>query len=164
MPKILMNVRLFTFALAVAVSDSLSAQVSHSHLSTIQSVHGSGEIVAFDATSGRYFVTNPVSHELDVFVASATGELSFLASIPLAGAPNSVAAFQGLVACAVEGATAQDHGQVQFFDAVSGAPNGRSVTVGSLPDMLAFTPDGCKVLTANEGEADAATGLRNQWH
>ena len=117
--------------------------------------------VAFDSASGRYFVTNPQSNELDVYVASATGGLSHVVSIALAGAPNSVAVHSGLVAVAVEGATPQDFGSVQFFDAATGLANGAAVTVGALPDMVAFTPNGQKVLTANEGEADFATGLIN---
>ena len=67
----------------------------------------------------------------------------------------------GLVAVAVEGATGQSPGAVQFFDAATGAANGPAVTVGAMPDMLAFTPNGLQVLTANEGEADLATGLIN---
>ncbi|MFN3242215.1 MAG: choice-of-anchor I family protein [Planctomycetota bacterium] len=156
-----MTIRILALAAALAATASLSAQISHTHLSTIQSTNQEGEIVAYDAGSGRYFVTNPGSDELDVFTSSATGQLSLIGSIPLAGAPNSVAVYNGLVAVAVEGPTKQDLGQVQFFDAATGAVSGASVTVGPLPDMLAFTPDGSKVLTANEGEADEATGLNN---
>lgn len=148
-------------AVALATAASLTAQVSHTHLSTIQSTNQEGEIVAFDPQSGRYFVTNPVSNELDVFTASATGGLSLVTSIALAGAPNSVAIKNGLVAVAVEGLTKQDLGSVQFFDAATGMQNGAIVTVGALPDMIAFTPNGLSVLTANEGEADEATGLIN---
>ncbi|MFK7742746.1 MAG: choice-of-anchor I family protein [Planctomycetota bacterium] len=151
---------------AVAVAAPLRAQSSttslrHSHLSTVQSSNAAGEIVGFDPASGRYFVTNPESMALDVFVASPTGDLSYVASVPLAGGPNSVAVHSGLVAVAVEGATKQDLGVVQFFDAATLAASGASVTVGALPDMVIFTPSGDKVLTANEGEADEATGLVN---
>lgn len=148
-------------AAALAATASLSAQISHTHLSTVQSANQEGEIVAYDAGTGRYFVTNPGSDELDIFTSSATGQLSLIGSIPLAGAPNSVAVHSGLVAVAVEGPTKQDLGQVQFFDAATGTVSGAAVTVGALPDMVAFTPDGTKVLTANEGEADEPTGLNN---
>jgi len=156
-----MAIRTLAIAATLAATASLSAQISHTHLSTIQSGNQEGEIVAFDAGTGRYFVTNPGSDEVDIFTSSATGALSYVSSIALAGAPNSVAVYNGLVAVAVEGPTKQDLGQVQFFDAATGAPSGAAVTVGALPDMLAFTPDGTKVLTANEGEADEATGLNN---
>lgn len=154
-----MNIRFPIVALAAAAS--LSAQVTHTHLSTIQSANQAGEICAFDSTTGRCFVTNPDSAALDVYAASATGALSYVTTIALSGQPNSVAAHDGLVAVAVEGATGQDPGAVQFFDAATGAANGPAVVVGAMPDMLAFTPDGSKVLTANEGEADQATGLIN---
>ncbi len=41
----------------------------------------------------------------------------------------------------------------KFFDAKTQAKLNQ-VNVGSLPDMVTFTPDGTKVLTANEGEPD----------
>jgi hypothetical protein len=153
-----MFLRTATFALATA---SLTAQLSHTHLSTIQSTNNAGEIVAFDSATGRYFVTNAAASSLDVYAASATGGLSPVMTIALSGPPNSVAAKNGLVAVAVEGATGQAPGAVQFFDAATGAANGPAVTVGAMPDMLAFTPNGLKVLTANEGEVDLATGLIN---
>ena len=156
-----MNIRITASIAILAATTSLSAQITHTHLGTIQTANQEGEIVAFDSASGRYFVTNPASDEIDVFTASATGSLAHVMSIPLAGAPNSVAVHNGLVAVAVEGPTKQDSGQVQFFQAATGVANGLAVTVGALPDMVAFTPNGQKVLTANEGEADEATGLNN---
>ncbi|MBE9197409.1 choice-of-anchor I family protein, partial [Synechocystis sp. LEGE 06083] len=45
----------------------------------------------------------------------------------------------------------QEAGQVQFFDTATGNFLGK-VLVGFLPDMVTFSPDGTKVLTANEGE------------
>ncbi|MEZ6037024.1 MAG: choice-of-anchor I family protein [Planctomycetota bacterium] len=153
--------KMLTAAVALAATTSLSAQISHTHLSSIQSANQAGEICAFDPGSGRCFVTNPDSSALDVFATSPSGSLSYVMSIALSGQPNSVAVKNGLVAVAVEGATGQDLGAVQFFDAATGAASGPAVTVGAMPDMVAFTPDGTRVLTANEGEADMATGLIN---
>ena len=62
-----------TVAVALAAAVPLTAQISHSHLASIQSANQRGEIVAFDASSGRCFVTNPVSAALDVYAASASG-------------------------------------------------------------------------------------------
>ncbi len=154
-----MTIRISTVALVATAS--LGAQVSHTHLATIQSANAAGEIGAFDAASGRFFVTNPGNASLNVFAMSATGGLTFVTSIALTGHPNSVAVKNGLVAVAVEGVTGQAPGAVQFFDAATAAANGPAVTIGAMPDMIAFTPDGLKVLTANEGEADLATGLIN---
>ncbi|NJL21155.1 MAG: hypothetical protein HC895_10560 [Leptolyngbyaceae cyanobacterium SM1_3_5] len=72
--------------------------------------------------------------------------------------PNSVAVKNGVVAVAyaIEDMTteAQQPGRVSFYSAANGAFL-NSVEVGFLPDMLTFTPDGTKVLTANEGEPNS---------
>lgn len=145
--------------LAAAAASSLSAQITHQHVASASGVNSEGEIVAYDAGSGNFFVTNPDTDSLDVFSYSA-GVLTLHSSILLTGAPNSVDVYSGLVAVAVEGATKQDLGRVEFFDAATFASSA-SVVVGALPDMLTFTPDGTKVIVANEGEADEATGLVN---
>ena len=54
------------------------------------------------------------------------------------------------MAAAVQADPKQDPGKVVFFDTDGGFLN--QVTVGALPDMLIFTPDGSNVLVANEGE------------
>jgi len=156
-----MNIRILgtTALLAAAAASSLSAQITHQHVASATGVNGQGEIVAYDPDSGNFFVTNPGTDSLDVFGYSA-GVLTRTSSILLTGAPNSVDVYNGLVAVAVEGATKQDLGRVQFFDAATFAQS-PSVTVGALPDMLTFTPDGTKVIVANEGEADEVTGLIN---
>jgi DNA-binding beta-propeller fold protein YncE len=62
---------------------------------------------------------------------------------------NSVAIKNGIVA--MEASQITNKGSVVFFNT-----NGvfeSQVTVGTLPDMLTFTPDGNRVLVANEGEA-----------
>jgi hypothetical protein len=51
---------------------------------------------------------------------------------------------------AVEAAVKTDPGVVVFFD--SGQQHLRTVVVGSLPDMVTFSPDGRWLLCANEGE------------
>lgn len=154
-----MRIRFAVFAACAAAP--LAAQISHTHLGTFPSANLSGEIAAFDPASNRFFVTNSASQSLSVYQMSATGSTVFVQSIPLGGLPNSVAVKNGLVAAAVEGANGQADGFVKFFDAATGAANGTAVTVGAMPDMIVFTPDGSKVLTANEGEADTATGLIN---
>jgi predicted extracellular nuclease len=66
---------------------------------------------------------------------------------------NSVAVSNGLVAIAVEATNKTDPGKVVFFKADGTFQN--AVTVGALPDMLTFSPDGKKVLVANEGEPNS---------
>lgn len=63
--------------------------------------------------------------------------------------PTSVAVSRGLVAVSVPAAVRTDPGAVHFF--LHGREVGR-VAVGSLPDMLTFTPDGRLLVVANEGE------------
>jgi hypothetical protein len=62
-----------------------------------------------------------------------------------------------LLAAAVEAVVPQDPGKAVFFNTSGDFIN--SVTVGSLPDMLTFTPDGDRVLVANEGEPNNAYQL-----
>jgi DNA-binding beta-propeller fold protein YncE len=64
---------------------------------------------------------------------------------------NSVDAHNGVVAVAIEAAPKTSPGTVAFFRATT-LELISSVTVGALPDMLAFTPNGDEVVVANEGE------------
>ena len=69
--------------------------------------------------------------------------------------PNSVAIHDGKLAASYaiinKVSRAQKPGRVTFYHSSSGSVL-TSVTVGSLPDMIVFTQDGKKLLTANEGE------------
>ena len=65
-----------------------------------------------------------------------------------------MAIHKGIVAVAVENAVKTDPGFVKFFD-TNGTPLS-TVTVGALPDMVIFTPNGRRLLIANEGEPNDA--------
>jgi 2',3'-cyclic-nucleotide 2'-phosphodiesterase (5'-nucleotidase family) len=108
------------------------------------------EIVAHDPTSQRLFVTSSFSDTIEILDVSNPTNPTAAGSISLGGSPNSVAVYDGTVAVAVEADPAQDPGTVEFYD-TSGSSLG-SVTVGALPDMVTFTPNGEYVLVANEGE------------
>ncbi len=69
-------------------------------------------------------------------------------------AANSVTARGGVIAVAVEATVKTDPGRVVFLNA-DGTLRAPPVTVGALPDMLTFTPDGQFVVVANEGEPSA---------
>jgi predicted extracellular nuclease len=129
----------------------------------ITSANGA-EIPAFDPGSDRLFVV--AGSTVDIYTVSNTGSLNAAGSLA-AGItapsgtellPNSVAVKNGIVAVAYairETATGvQQIGRVGFFNAATGAFL-NSVAVGALPDMLTFTPDGTKVLVANEGEPNS---------
>lgn len=66
---------------------------------------------------------------------------------------NSLAIYDDLLAVAVQNKNKQDNGVVLFYRIDSDKPQLlKAVQVGALPDMVTFTPDGKKVLVANEGE------------
>ena len=111
------------------------------------------EIAAYDAATRRIFAINPTESRLDVLDVSnpALPELEF--TIALIGRPNSVAVKNGVVAVAVENAPKTSPGWVQFFDVNGNLLN--TVTVGALPDMVTFTPNGRRLLVANEGEPNS---------
>lgn len=112
------------------------------------------EIPAYDVQSNRLFVVKATDAEIDVIDISNPNNptLDFTIDVSPHGAgANSVAVNEnGIVAVAVEDDPKQKAGSVVFYNR-----NGNflsKVRVGSLPDMLTFTPDGTKVLVANEGE------------
>ena len=111
------------------------------------------EIAAFDPLGQNIFVTNNAANRIDVLSASDPTNPTLNCSIdlnPFGVGVNSVAFHDGLLAVAVENAIAQEPGRVIFFDPLGGFLN--SVVVGAIPDMVTFTPDGTKILVANEGE------------
>ncbi|MGD1927570.1 MAG: choice-of-anchor I family protein [Leptolyngbyaceae cyanobacterium] len=116
---------------------------------------GAAEINAYDPGSQRLFVVNSNSVTIDILDLSDPTNPTKIGEIDAtefgAGA-NSVAVNDGIVAVAIENEVVTDNGEVVFFDA-DGEFLGE-VEVGALPDMVTFTPDGTKVLVANEGEPD----------
>lgn len=116
---------------------------------------GSVEIVAFDPVSRRAFTVNGVNNSFDIVDLSTPGTPTLVQRITIAnGSPNSVAVSNGRVAVAIQDSVTQNPGRVDFYS-TAGALLG-SATVGALPDMVTFTPDGRYALTANEGEPNAA--------
>ncbi|GCL50248.1 protein of unknown function DUF1555 [Microcystis aeruginosa NIES-3804] len=114
------------------------------------------EIPAYDPASRRLFVTGP-NNRLDIADISNPASPIRLPSIdlsPYGAGVNSVAIKNGIVAVAMEASTITNNGSVVFFNTNGVFQN--QVTVGALPDMLTFTPDGNRVLVANEGEARGA--------
>lgn len=118
---------------------------------------GAAEIPAFDPLSKRIFVVNGADKAIDILDMSNPDKLSKLGALELAtwgkGA-NSVAVKNGIVAVAVENEDKQAPGKAVFFDTEGNFI--ASVTVGALPDMIKFSPDGKYVLVANEGEPNDA--------
>lgn len=117
---------------------------------------GGAEIVAHDPETQRIFVINAKAARVDVLDVQTPSTPTLLFSIdvaPYGAGVNSVAVNNGVVVAAVENAVKQENGKAVFFK-VDGTFLSQ-VTVGALPDMITFTPDGNYVLTANEGEPNA---------
>jgi secreted PhoX family phosphatase len=125
-------------------------QLRLSHRTSLENAYS--EISAYDEVNQRIYSTNSEDNGLLVSSFANTYELDSIDFIDLSafGEPTSVAVHNGIVAVSIPGQNAQDNGQVLFFDDAFNLLN--SVTVGVLPDMLTFTPDGSKVVVANEGE------------
>ena len=111
------------------------------------------EIAAYDSATRRIFAINPTELRLDVLDVSNPALPELVFTVALAGRPNGVAIKDGVVAVAVENAPKTSPGWVQFFDVGGNLLN--TVTVGALPDMLVFTPNGRRLLVANEGEPNS---------
>lgn len=121
---------------------------------------GAAEISAHDPATQRLFVVNGGQTRIDVLDIQDPSQPTRVASIdvtPYGTNVNSVAFHDGVLAAAIENKNpstgAHLPGQAAFFDAW-GNLLGR-VTVGALPDMITFSPDGMKALTANEGEPNS---------
>ncbi len=120
----------------------------------------SAEITAYDPLSKRLFVINGALGSVDVLDISnpaapkqiaTVGKTAFGAG---AGGVNSVAVYNGVVALAVEADPKTSPGRIVFLRADNLGVVGNA-TVGALPDMVVFTPDGRHLLVANEGEPNS---------
>ena len=109
------------------------------------------EIAAYDPASRRLFSVSAGTSQVNVLDVRNPAAPALVGAIVPPGQPNSAAVSNGVVAVAVQGAVKTDPGFVQFYSATTLALLSQ-VTVGSLPDMVTFTPDGKYALVANEGE------------
>ncbi|MBK6341340.1 MAG: choice-of-anchor I family protein [Flavobacteriales bacterium] len=144
-------------AIGLLASVSLAqAQVSISHLGTYATGSyntSAAEIVSFDPVSDRIFFVNAQLNQVVALNASNPASLTLAFTIDMAtygAVANSLCVVLGGIAVAAEASPKTDPGKVVFFDA-----NGTflsQVTVGAQPDHVSVTPNGQKVLVANEGE------------
>jgi hypothetical protein len=115
------------------------------------------EIAAFDSKTKRVFVTNSADDSLDVLDASNPSSPTKIRSLdltPFGGDPTSVDVDRGRVAVAVVATPKTLPGKVVFFETRGTNQLLGSVQVGALPDMVTFTPNGRRLLVANEGEPE----------
>ena len=112
------------------------------------------EIVAHDPREQRLFVINAAQSSIDVLDIANPAQPVLVETLSEDGGDaNSVAVHDGLVAVAFAADPKTDPGKVVFYDSRT-LEKLTEVTVGALPDMLTFTPNGNAVLVANEGETD----------
>ena len=114
------------------------------------------EISAYCEKTKRLFtVNNSGTNQIDVIDLSDPTKPAKIGKIdltPYEGASNSVSVFNGKLAVALESTTnKQGNGKVVIFN-TSDYSLIKQVTVGALPDMITFSPDGKFIMTANEGE------------
>ena len=141
------------------------------------------EIVQFHKASNSAFAVNAAENRIEVIslvnlpVAAVGNGITddSLSSVPFTfpgsvnvkdsngndvsmalGEANSIAIHGDLLAIAVAAPVKTDNGAVLFYtlNANGSGTFVKAVAVGALPDMLTFTPDGSRVLVANEGEPD----------
>jgi DNA-binding beta-propeller fold protein YncE len=119
---------------------------------------GAAEITAFDPSTNRLFaVNNGTENKIDVIDISNPSSISVIKSIsmlPYGGYVNSVAVSNGKLAAAIESTDKQAAGKIVVFNTSTYAVI-KTITVGALPDMVTFSPDGNYILSANEGEPSA---------
>ncbi len=141
-----------------AAAAGLAQNITLSHLTTYNTGvfdEGASEIVTYDPGSQQLFFTNADDNSIGILDFSTPNSLSLSGNIdldPYGDGVNSVAAYNGVIAVAVQADAVDDPGVVVFFE-----DDGTyivDVEVGVLPDALAFSPDGNYVVVANEGEPD----------
>ncbi len=146
----------------MSLSTTPNGDLSIAHVASL--TLAGAEIAAFDKATDRLFVTS--NGGLQVVDLSNPAAPALLATLNFTAAPygfdtsdvTSVAVANGIVAVALPDADKTQNGQVLLLDAATNALLG-SVEVGALPDSLTFTPDGTKILVANEGEYTASGGV-----
>ncbi|REL31660.1 choice-of-anchor I family protein [Thalassotalea euphylliae] len=141
-----------------------------------ESPEGAAEIVQYHQASGMIYAINSSSDTATVelldlndadpaaLTADAEGvinntNLTIVTTLSLSentpGDANSISISQSLnlLAVAMAADEVDKNGYIAFYD-ISGAAHNfiKNVEVGVLPDMVTFTPDGSKVVVANEGE------------
>jgi DNA-binding beta-propeller fold protein YncE len=142
------------------------------------------EIVQFHQTSNSAFAVNSAKNQIEVInltnlpttevgnpvidksLSSTT--FAYLDEVNVAldnnlietitlGAANSIAIFENTLAIAIEATDKTQNGAVLFYQLDNQGVGTfiKAVKVGALPDMVTFSPDGEKVLVANEGEPNS---------
>jgi len=136
--------------------DTPSEQISMMPLGTFDTQKldvSAAEIPSYDPESQRLFMVNGADGSIDIMDMSDPFMIHRIKKIdlsPYGKAANSCAFYNGILAVAVEDNDKQAPGKAVLFDADGNWI--KSFDAGALPDMIKFSPDGTKILVANEGE------------
>ncbi|MEM6835087.1 MAG: choice-of-anchor I family protein [Pseudomonadota bacterium] len=151
MSKFLLSSTVLAGAMALGVSARAAPTLNVTQIWEETPIETS-EIVAYDPATNQVFIAaGPQVEVIDFATGNTITTLNY--SPDDSGGVNSVAVSNGRLAVAVEGAETADNGTVFLYDTSSLAVT-NAYTVGVLPDMLTFTPDGSKIVVANEGEPE----------
>lgn len=120
------------------------------------------EILAYDASSERIFISNDEEVAVDIVSIADPTSPTLVTSFDVSAygdGVNGVAVHRGIAAAAVErdpvfdaatGVATPTNGRVVLFNRNGVYMN--TLEVGVLPDMVAFSPDGSKIIVAGEAE------------
>ncbi len=149
------------FALA-SLPASSAADFNFSHLWTFNHVAANGsssqgsEIVSYDSANNRLWVAGTDANAANlgfggIDILDLSGNLVQSIDTSALGGINSVAVKNGQAAIAVTAPAKTDPGLVRFYNATDFSTLA-DVTVGANPDSVTYTPNGSRLLVANEGE------------
>ncbi|MHA4893352.1 choice-of-anchor I family protein [Pedobacter sp. PWIIR3] len=126
---------------------------------------GAAEITAFDPSTSKLYVVRNENEGLpnqlnqieiiDFKDPAAMKSIGSISMVPFGGAVNSLSVSDGKLAAAIQATDKQANGKIVVFK-TSDNSKIAEITVGALPDMVTFSPDGKFILSANEGEPNAA--------
>jgi hypothetical protein len=135
-------------------ANGMAAAISATEIYRTAALTGqTSEINAYDAATKRIFVAaGPVVDVLNAVTGARISQITLPTGL---GVVNSVAIKNGVLAIAVEATIKTNTGSVVIYNTSNLAAPVRTVAVGALPDMLTFTPDGSRILVANEGEPNS---------
>ena len=136
-------------ALAAGPLDGASIRWTQKHASAPSGFLS--ETVSFDSMTRSLWIAGV--NGVQVLDAATGNALGFIAA-GTGWAINNVAVHGGIAAFALENSSDRKlPGVVRLYDTAtrSLASGTNQILVGALPDMLTFTPDGSKLLVANEG-------------
>lgn len=139
---------------AVAQSPIASIAKTWTFDHAINGVSGfTAEVAAFDQLTNSIWIAGVKG--VDVLDVN-TGTFLQHIDTSVYGSINSISIHNGLAAFAIEANERSTPGVVKLFDTSTRAlaSGVNSITVGALPDMVTFTPNGSRLLVANEGTPD----------